>query len=155
MFLSFVYLRKGDKGAAAEPFGCAQGRPAQHVGRLSPAWAPVWGPGPCTLLLRVREQASAKLPRRAPVPGEGREEGREAEGGQADKGEDVSWAQPFLMFDCWVAFIKVVSKLTSAYLAVSTTELSKSHQPAGFCRKLYTFQHHHTRGVCTSICTDV
>lgn len=56
MFLSFVYLRKGDKGAAAEPFGCAQGRPAQHVGRLRPAWAPVWGPGPCSLLLSVRER---------------------------------------------------------------------------------------------------
>ncbi|KAM7385380.1 hypothetical protein PAMP_001467 [Pampus punctatissimus] len=51
-----TYFRKGDKGAAAEPFGCAQGGPAQHVGRLRPAWAPVWGPGPCTLLLCVRER---------------------------------------------------------------------------------------------------
>ena len=31
MYLSFVYLRNGDKGAAAETFGCAEGERAQHV----------------------------------------------------------------------------------------------------------------------------
>lgn len=88
MFLSFVYLRKGDKGAAAEPFGCAQGRPAQHVGRLRPAWAPVWGPGPLhsvplLFFFFLREgAASAKLPRRAPVPGE---EGVEGRGGRGEE----------------------------------------------------------------------
>lgn len=103
MFLSFVYLRKGDKGAAAEPFGCAQGGLAHHVGRLRPAWAPVWGPGPCTLLLRVREQASAKLPRRAPIPGEGREAGG---WGRGDKDEAAALARAFLMFDWRVVFLK-------------------------------------------------
>lgn len=31
MYLSFVYLRNGDKRAAAETFGCAEGQRAQHV----------------------------------------------------------------------------------------------------------------------------
>ncbi|KAI4812282.1 hypothetical protein KUCAC02_023683, partial [Chaenocephalus aceratus] len=65
----------GDKGAAAEPFGCAQGRPAQHVGRLRPAWAPVWGPGPLHSAVSREGAASAKLPKRAPIYQE-REEGR-------------------------------------------------------------------------------
>ncbi|KAK7902060.1 hypothetical protein WMY93_018829 [Mugilogobius chulae] len=37
---------EGDKGAAAEPFGCAQAGQLNMLGRLRPAWAPVWGPGP-------------------------------------------------------------------------------------------------------------
>ncbi|KAK1905886.1 Triosephosphate isomerase [Dissostichus eleginoides] len=69
-------LQKGDKGAAAEPFGCAQGRPAQHVGRLRPAWAPVWGPGPLHSAASREGAASAKLPKRAPIYQE-REEGGE------------------------------------------------------------------------------